>query len=76
MADMRMGDERYRKLMRRWHTLSWLDAPTDRQRKEMQEIDRALHECELRHVRGSVIAAVVDDYELMKNAGDLGGTEL
>lgn len=73
--DMRMGDEKYHRLIRRWSVLSCLDAPTDRQRAEMQEIDRALYACELRHVRGS-IAPLVDDYELMKNAGDLGGTEL
>ena len=73
--DMQMGDQRYHKLIRRWSVLSYLDNPTDDQRKEMREIDRALYECELRHVRGP-IAPLVDDYDLMKNAGDLGGAEL
>ena len=74
MADMRMGDERYKKMLRRYNTLNWLDNPTDAQRAERARLDAELSAAEL---RGSVIAAVTDDYDFaVRQVGDLGGAEL
>ena len=74
MTDMRMGSERYRKTLRRYNTLNWLDNPTDAQRAELARLDAELNAAEL---RGSVIAAVTDDYEFaVRQVGDLGGVEL
>lgn len=71
MNNMKMGDERYRKALRRWNTLNWLDEPTERQRAEKARLEAELAAAEMR----GPIAAVVDDYDLMRNAGDLGGVE-
>lgn len=73
LDDMRVGDERYRQTLRRHTTLCWLDNPTPRQRDERARLGAALDAAEL---RGSVIAAVTDDYDSVRNAGDLGGVEL
>lgn len=70
-TNMDMGDPKYKQLLRRLNTLSWLDNPTDYQRAEMARLDAELAAAEMR----GPIARMVDDYELMRNAGDLGGAE-
>lgn len=71
---MTVGDEVYRKKLRRYNTLLWLDAPTVRQQAEMAELDAALTRAEL---QGKGLRGLVDDYDAaMRNAGSLGVVEL
>ena len=47
MNNMKMGSERYRKALRRWNTLNWLDNPTERQRAERERLEAELSAAEL-----------------------------
>lgn len=67
------GDEKYKKLLRRWNTLNWLDARTQRQDIEMARINAELTTAEL---QGRGLSGLADDYASIMAAGDLGGTEL
>lgn len=71
---MNVGDEQYRKKLRRYNTLLFVDNPSARQQIEMAQLDRELTAAEL---QGKGLRAIVDDYdEAMRNAGSLGVIEL
>lgn len=71
---MTVGDEIYRKKLRRYNTLLWLDAPTPRQQAEMAELDAALTKAEL---QGKGLGGLSEDYDaVMRNANSLGTVEL
>lgn len=74
MNNMKMGSERYRKALRRWNTLSWLDEPTERQRAERARLEAELTAAEM---ADSPFALIADDYGevMLRVAGDLGGVE-
>ena len=72
--NMNMGSEKYRKTLRRWNTLSWLDEPTERQRAEKARLEAELTAAEM---ADSPFALIADDYEFATGqAGNLGGTEI
>lgn len=50
---MRVGDEQYRKKLRRYNTLLFLDSPTARQSIEMAQLDRELTAAEMVHWRSN-----------------------
>lgn len=71
---MKLGTEEYRKALRRYNTLLWLDAPTPRQQTEMAELDAKLTAAEL---QGKGLRELVSDYDdALRNAGSLGVIEL
>jgi hypothetical protein len=71
---MNVGSEQYRKALRRYNTLLFLDAPSERQQEEMARLDAQLTAAEM---RGRAIRELVDDYAFaVGQAGNLGGTEL
>ena len=70
---MQVGDAQYRKLLRRLTTLQWLDAPMAHQEAEMARIDAMLTEAEL---KGRSLRGAVEDYEQLRQIGDLGQVEL
>lgn len=69
---MRVGDEQYRKKLRRYNTLLFLDSPTARQSIEMAQLDRELTAAEL---TGRGLRAIADDYERAMALGDGSGVE-
>jgi hypothetical protein len=82
---MNVGDEQYRKHLKRWHSLSLLTRPTPRQQKELACVEAALSDAEMRHevnaaLRTSVpFEMLVDDADvlaLIRDAGNLGPVEL
>jgi len=70
---MRVGDEQYRKTLRRWHSLSLLTKPTTRQKNELARVEAALNEAEL---QAKGFGALTDDYDQLRQMGDLGGVEV
>lgn len=69
---MRYGDETYRRKLRRYQELCWLDRLTWREARERLRLNQELTACEL---QGRGLRGMVEDYERALELGDMSGAE-
>lgn len=79
---MNVGDAEYKAALRRLNTLQYDGdgrISREQQKHEMDRIKAQLHDAEMRfeaETHAPTMRDLVDDYEQLRNMGDLGGVEI